>query len=104
MIQGMTDRWQISLDTERADAVPYFCWDTPTTNAQLRAVLRGGPEDARIAWIARIMAEAQYADVWKYVSLRRDVLPRWERIRSRLGRRRAFWDFLLDAWRRDGLI
>ena len=100
----MTDSWHISLDTERGEAVPYFCWDTPTTNAQLRAVLRDGPEDAKVAWIARIMTEAQYGDVWKYLSLRDDVLPRWERVRPRLGRRREFWEFLLNAWRRDGLM
>jgi hypothetical protein len=100
----MTDGWHISLDTERGDAVPYFCWDTPTTNAQVRSALRDGSEDAKVAWITRIMAEAQYWDVWKYLSLRADVLPRWDRIRTRLGRRRQFWEFLIDAWRHDGLI
>lgn len=100
----MTEPWNITLDTESSEAIPYFCWDTPVSNAQIRAVLREGSEDAKVAWIARIMAEALVPDVWKYLSLRKDVLPYWERVRPRLGRRRAFWEFLLDAWRRDGLI
>jgi hypothetical protein len=71
---------------------------------RVRRALREGSEDDRLYWIARILREAQYADVWQYVALRRDVLPRWELLRPRLGRRRAFWEFLLDRWRSDGLL
>lgn len=92
------------METERPDAVPYFNWDAPVTNEQVRKALAEGSEDDRLFWTARIMREAQYLDVWKYVSLRRDVLPRWERLRPRLGRRRSFWEFLIESWRRDGLI
>ena len=92
------------METERPDAVPYFNWDAPVTNGEVRRALAGDSEADKVFWIARIMREAQYADVWKYVSLRRDVLPRWETLRSQMGRRRAFWEFLLERWRRDGLI
>jgi hypothetical protein len=33
-----------------------------------------------------------------------EVLANWQLIYRHLGRRRAFWDHLLDGWRRDGLI
>lgn len=86
------------------DAVPYSNGDAAVTNTTVRQALREGTEDDRVYWIARILREAQYHDVWQYLSLRRDVLPRWDVLRTRLGRRRAFWEFLIDRWRRDGLI
>jgi hypothetical protein len=70
----------------------------------LRELLRDGAEADRIYWDARIMTEAQVADVWKYLSLRRDVLPVWEQLRHRLGRRRAMWELLIGAWRQHGLL
>jgi len=94
----------IELDVDRDDAVPYFNWDVATTNAQVRAALAGDDEDLQLFWMARVLSEARYRDVWRYVSLRRDVLPRWERLRPMLGRRRAFWEFLVDGWRSDGLL
>lgn len=97
----MAARWQISQDVRTADAIPYFNWDAPITNALRRALQSGSIED-RLDWNARIMREAQYYDVWAFVSLRRDVLPLWEQLRPRPGRRRAFWEFLVDRWRRDG--
>jgi hypothetical protein len=73
-------------------------------NADVRRALAVGSEDDKLFWVARIMAEARYDDGWSYLSLRDDVLPRWERLRRRLGRRQAFWEFLIARWRRDGLI
>lgn len=96
--------WHISPDTSDADAVPYFNWDAPVTNSAVRRALAEGTDDDKLFWIARILREARYPDVWRYVSLRRDVLPRWEQLRGRLGRQRAFWEFLIGRWRADGLI
>jgi hypothetical protein len=100
----MPSGWNISLDTTAPEAIPYFCWDVPVTNARLRELLRDGTDEDRAFWVARILAEAQYADVWKYLSLHDDVLPLWESVRSRLGRRRSMWEFLLGIWRQDGLL
>ncbi len=94
----------ISMDVLDPNAVPYFNWDGPVTNAEVRYQLEEGTEVSKLFWIGRIMTEARYSDVWKYVSLRRDILPRWEQLRFRLGRRRDFWEFLITLWRRDGLI
>ena len=96
---------RIELDVDRDDAVPYFNWDVAVTNREVRAALRSDDdEDARLFWMARILTEARYTDVWRYLSLRRDVLPRWEQLRTMLGRRRDFWEFLIDGWRADGLV
>lgn len=102
--RDVSDPWQISRDVHDPQAIPYFNWDAPVTNEAVRRALLEGTEDDRLYWIARILREAQYADVWQFVALRRDVLPRWELLRPRLGRRRAFWEFLLDRWRSDGLL
>lgn len=99
----MSDR-HISLDIRDLDAVPYFNWDAPVTNGEVRRALADGTEDDKVFWIARILREARYPDVWTYVSLRRDVLPRWERLRKQLGRQRPFWEFLIGQWREHGLI
>ncbi len=96
--------WHISLDTDDADAVPYFNWDAPVTNGTVRRALAEGTEDDKMFWTARILREARYPDVWAYLSLRRDVLPRWERLRPKLGRQRRFWEFLVGQWREHGLI
>jgi hypothetical protein len=53
--------------------------------------------------MARVMREARYADVWKLLRLR-DVLPLLPRIESHLGRSRAFWQWLIQGWRTDGLL
>lgn len=92
------------MSTDDPEVVPYFCWDAPLTNAALRHVLSDGTEAEKRFWTARIMAEASYRDVWAYLSLRRDILPRWSVLRRRLGRRRPFWEFLLTRWKHDGLI
>jgi hypothetical protein len=89
-----------------ADAMrdrPYFLWDLDATEADLRARLLVSDPDARAQWQARVMREACYDDVWTYLTL--DVIQRdWRHIRLHLGRRRAFWEYLLQGWRDDGLI
>ena len=95
---------KIGMDLERPDAIPYFNWDAPVTNARVREVLAEGSEDDKVFWIAKIMREARYEDVWKYVSLRRDVLPRWPRIEPHLGRWKDKWRFLVENWQRRGLV
>lgn len=92
------------LDLQTEDAVPYFNWDVGVTNGTVRAALRSDSIEDRVFWVARIMSEARYDDVWAYLSLDEDVLPLWSRVRPQLGRRRDFWEFLLGCWRQDGLI
>jgi hypothetical protein len=85
--------------------VPYFLWsdDDQLTDAELRERLRVAKPEERVLWEARIMREARYDDVWKYLTLS-DVLRDWEHIRRHLGRMRGFWEFLLDGWRDDGFL
>jgi hypothetical protein len=82
---------------------PYFLWDVPIGEAELRERLRDRDPDTRAQWEARVMREARFDDVWGYVSLD-DVLRDWQHIRRHLGRQRAFWAFLIQGWRDDGLL
>jgi hypothetical protein len=53
--------------------------------------------------MAKILREARYEDVWEFLSVD-DLVRYWEQLAPRLGRRRAFWEFLLRKWRELGLV
>ncbi len=82
---------------------PYFLWDVDVTEDELRERLKTPDPDARAQWEGRILREARYQDVWRYLTLA-DVLRDWEHIRRHLGRERRFWEFLLEGWRADGIL
>jgi hypothetical protein len=82
---------------------PYFLWDTPISNAELRDRLRDADPDVRAQWQGVVLREARFDDVWSYLTIA-DVVEDWPRIRSHLGRSREFWEFLLEGWRARGLL
>lgn len=82
---------------------PWFMWDVPISEVDLRSRLRDPDARIRAQWAGCIMREASYPEVWQYLSLE-DVLRDWERIQLHLGRRRGFWQWLLRGWREDGLL
>ena len=93
----------LSTNLDDPEAQPYFIWDEPTTYAELRRHLRSSDLDERALWMARVMREARYQDVWRLLDLR-DVLELLPRIDRHLGRARAFWNWLIEGWRADGLL
>ncbi len=93
----------LAVDLSSDDVRPYFLWSEDTTVGQLRARLvaaRGG-DWARL--VGMIMREARDPDVWRFVTPA-EVAERYADLRPLLGRRRAFWDYLLEAWRSDGYL
>lgn len=82
---------------------PYFLWDVPITESELRERLLDPDPDTRAQWQARIMREARFEEVWQYLRLA-DILENWPHIQRHLGRMRGYWEFLLNGWRDDGLI
>jgi hypothetical protein len=84
-------------------AVPYFNWDAPVTNATIRSALAGPDVDDRRYWMARILREARYDDVWAYLRPR-EVHAELPALLPLLGRRRDFWVFLFDRWRAQGVV
>lgn len=86
-----------------AQARPAFLWDVDVTEAELRSHLAAEDPDIRAQWQGRVLREARFDDVWRYVTLD-EVVRDWPRIRRHLGRSRAFWEFLLEGWRARGFL
>lgn len=93
----------LTLDMEAGDRRPYFLWDEDISVAELRAILSGPPGHERDRLLGKMLREARDLDVWKLVTPR-DVNAALPRIERRIGRRAAFWRFLIDGWKSDGLL
>lgn len=82
---------------------PWFLWDVPVTETELRERLRDPDPLIRAQWQGRVLREARYPEVWEYLTLD-EILRDWPHIQRHLGRMRGFWEFLLEGWREDGLL
>ena len=82
---------------------PWFLWDVQITDAEFRERLTHADPRIRAQWQGTLLREARYKEVWQYVRLQ-DVLSNLENVRLHLGRRRDMWEWLIDGWRRDGLL
>lgn len=94
---------ELSRELDSDGVQPYFVWDIPITVGELKRQLAGPDPRLRAQWMARVMREARYPDVWKFLRVD-DIVSHWPLIQRHLGRSRRFWEFLLDGWRQDGLI
>ena len=93
----------LSTDLNDPDAVPYFVWDEPMTVRELRRRLADGSTAERSRLLAKILREARDPDVWLFTSPQ-EVVEAWPQLVHHLGRRRAFWEYLLGAWGEQGLV
>jgi len=85
------------------EAVPYFLWDRQVTVGELRTVLSDGSHPQRMPLLRALVREARPDDVWSFVTPEL-VAREWDDIKPGLGRRRAFWEWLLGAWRDHGFL
>ena len=95
-------RAPLSTDLGDPQARPYFLWDEDTTIGEWRAKLAIADDEEKARLLGKMMREARDTDVWFFTTVKevRRLFPRIERY---LGRRRAFWIYLLDAWQAHGL-
>jgi hypothetical protein len=93
----------LTTDMTQGELRPYFYWDEDTSIAELRAVLAGPDSPRRDHLLGKMLREARDTDVWAFVTPAEvaRALPRLDR---HLGRRRPFWEFLIEGWRSDGLL
>lgn len=93
----------LTTDFAEEDRRPYFLWDEDVSVGELRAVLSGPEGHERDRLLGKVLREARDLDVWAFTSPSRiaEALPRLGR---RLGRRAAFWRYLIAGWRADGLL
>jgi hypothetical protein len=93
----------LTTDLTREELRPYFLWDEDISIAELRARLHGEPGWERDRLFGKMLREARDLDVWAFVAPA-DVAEILPRLGRRLGRRAAFWNFLIEGWRQDGLL
>lgn len=93
----------LSTDLTNSSAVPYFLWDEPLTVAEFRRRLTTASPAEQTRLLAKLLCEARDTDVWKFTSPEH-VWRKWPDLFRHLGRRRKFWEFLLDCWQKEGLI
>jgi len=78
-------------------SVPYFLWDEPMTVAELRDRLRRSSLPERTRLLGKILRESSDTEVWKFTTPE-SVAQDWNALSLHLGKRRAFWEFLLESW------
>ena len=78
---------------------PYFLWSEDVDDQRFREILAGSEgRQEQSLYTARLLREARVTEVWAYLTPQ-DIADRWPSINSHLGRMRAFWETLLEAWR-----
>ena len=93
----------LTTDMAAGELRPYFLWDEDVSIEELRQVLSGPETPRRDQLLAKMLREARDLDVWEFVRPA-DVARVLDRLQRRLGRRYAFWTFLIEGWRARGLL
>jgi hypothetical protein len=93
----------LTKDLTRADLRPYFFWDEDTSTGELRAALAGSDSAERLRLLGKLLREARDTDVWDFVSPE-DVAHALPLLGHQLGRRRRFWEYVIESWRALGLV
>ncbi len=93
----------LSTELNNPAGIPYFLWDEPMTVAEFKQRLKTAslPEQRRL--LAKLLREARDTDVWLFTTPQ-EVWRRWNELSPMLGRRRAFWEWLLRFWHKEGLL
>lgn len=89
---------RLSLDLEDETTVPYFLWDDPMALREFRSRLARAHRPERVRLLGKLLREARDTDVWRFTTPA-EVAELWPELQRHLGRRRAFWRFLLERWR-----
>lgn len=97
------ERRSLTLDLSQEQFRPYFLWDEDLSIGELKQRLHGSDPSERERLMTKLLREARDIDVWQFVTPE-EVAEALPSIGHRLGRRRGFWEFLIDGWRADGLL
>lgn len=94
---------RVTNDMSDLEAVPYFLWNEETTVARLREILSDPAHPLRAIYAARVMRDGRVTDLWSFLRPQ-DVKTMWPQVERHLGKRRAFWRFLLETWTAQGAV
>jgi hypothetical protein len=94
-----------ALTTDRGsrELRPYFLWDEDVSIAELHQIFAEADTFRRDQLLAKMLREARDIDVWHFIRPV-EVARVLERLRRRIGRRYAFWAFLMEGWRAHDLL
>jgi hypothetical protein len=73
------------------------------TVEELRQRIREGSQAERVRLIGKLLREARDSEAWLFTTPE-FVAENWKAISLHLGRRRAFWTFLLRSWSNQGRL
>jgi hypothetical protein len=93
----------LTTDMSKSELRPYFIWDEDISIGELHRVFAAPDGPRRDQLLAKMLREARDIDVWQFVRPS-EVARVLERLKRRIGRRYAFWRFLIDGWRSHGLL
>jgi hypothetical protein len=93
----------LTTDMTKQELRPYFLWDEDVSIGELHQALDGADSPRRDQLLAKMLREARDIDVWHFIRPA-EVARVLERLRRRIGRRHAFWTFLIEGWRSHGLL
>jgi hypothetical protein len=93
----------LSTNLDSNSSVPYFLWDEPLTVGEIKHRLTTSSEPERNRLLGKILREARDSDVWQFTTPN-EVWENWSELSKHLGRRKTFWEFLFDHWKKAGLI
>jgi hypothetical protein len=94
---------KLSIRIKDQTAIPYFLWDEPMSVAQLHERLDSASHPERIRLLGKILREARDTDVW-YFTTPEEIRRLWPELSKHLGRRRPFWEFLINRWQSEGYL
>ncbi|HEY4156669.1 MAG TPA: hypothetical protein VGM29_01185 [Polyangiaceae bacterium] len=92
----------LTANLAESEKRPYFLWDEDVSIRELRHVLSENSDERR-RLLGKMLREARDTDVWQFVTPN-VVAKELPFLGRRLGKRAAFWSWLIDGWRRDGLL
>lgn len=93
----------LSSNLDEPTAVPYFLWDEPMTVEELKRRIREGSYPEQVRLVGKILREARDTDVWLFTTPD-FVVEHWDAVSLHAGRRKAFWQFLFNAWAGQGRL
>lgn len=87
----------------REDEIPYFSWDRRWTVAEIRRRLALEGDSGWVRTAAWILREAAFVDVWQFLQPQQ-VRDHLQDLAPLLGRKREFWEYIIEAWRELGRV
>jgi hypothetical protein len=85
------------------DSIPTFCWDRQWNSGEIRRRLRETEGFEKLRLIAWIMREGTFNEIWNFLKPS-EVSPILKDILPLLGKKRDYWSYTFDVWRRLGKI